>query len=245
MNVAVILAGGTGTRIGGPVPKQFIKVQGKPIMAYTLEIFQAHPNIDAIEIVCAPDMQGRVEKIVSGYGITKVRWYAPSGPTFQDSTVSGLFHLKGILDPSDTVLLQFAVSPMVTPEIIDDALRVCALHGNAIASEEMVLCTCIKDDEFSSTQSILRETLMGFSAPWAFRFGEVCAVYEEAIRRNILKDLEPHTTSVYFALGKTIYFSKTTRSNIKITQREDIDTFEGHLLLMQKRARETEEEKEA
>lgn len=241
MNIAVILAGGVGTRVGSPVPKQFIEVLGKPVMAYTLEIFQNHPKIDAIEIVCARDMRERVRDIVTAYGITKVRWYADGGATFQDSTVNGLFRLKGILDPEDIVLLQFAVSPMVTPEIIDDALRVCSLHGNAIASEEMVLCTCIKDDEFSSTQSILRETLMGFSSPWAFRFGEVCEVYEEAIRRDILKDMEPHTTSVYFALGKTIYFSKTTRSNIKITQREDLDTFEGHLLLMEKRAREKRE----
>lgn len=241
MNIAVILAGGSGTRVGGPVPKQFIEVLGKPVMAYTLEIFQEDPQIDAIEIVCAPSAQAQVQEIVETYGITKVRWYAPGGATFQDSTVNGLFALKGEINPSDIVLLQFAVSPMVTHEIIADAIRVCRLRGNAIASEEMVLCTCIKDDEFSSTTSILRETLMGFSSPWAFRFGEVCEAYEEAIRQDILKDLEPHTTSLYFALGKTIYFSKSTRSNIKITQKEDLDTFEGHLLLMQKRARQEEQ----
>lgn len=240
MNIAVILAGGVGQRVGAGVPKQFIRVLGKPIMAYTLEKFQNNPQIDAMEIVCAPDMLGEVEEIVETYGISKVQWYAPGGETFQDSAVSGLFALKGKIDSEDIVLLHFAVSPMVTDEIIEEAIRVCREHGNAIASNEMDLCTCIKDDEFSSTQSILRETLMGFAAPWAFKFGEVCEAYETAIRQNILNDLEPHTTSVYFALGKTIYFSKSSRSNLKITYKEDVDTFEGHLLLMQKRAEEKE-----
>lgn len=238
MNVAVILAGGSGTRVGGPMPKQFIEVQGKPIMAYTLEVFQNHSRIDAIEIVCAPDMQGRVEEIVSDYGITKVRWYAHGGDTFQASAVNGLFHLKGDLEPADIVLLQFAVSPMVTEEIISDAIRVCGMHGNAIASNEMDLCTCIKDDAHCTSKSILRENLMGFAAPWAFRFGEVCEAYETAISQGILDQLEPHTTSLYFALGKTLYFSKSSRTNIKITYKEDLDLFEGHLLLQQMRARE-------
>lgn len=240
MNVAVILAGGVGTRVGAQIPKQFIEVLGKPVIAYTLEIFQKHPQIDAIEIVCVSAMMDKVRGIVADYGITKVQWYAPGGETFQDSTVNGLFHLKGELQPEDIVLLQFAVGPMVTDEIIADAIRVCQLHGNAIASTEMDLCTCIKDDAYSTTQSILRETLMGFSAPWAFRFGEVCEAYETVIRQNKLKELEPHTTSVYFALGKTLYFSKSSRTNIKITYKEDLDIFEGHLLLMQKRAAEKE-----
>lgn len=242
MNVAVILAGGVGTRVGSQVPKQYIEVLGKPIIAYTLEKFQNHPQIDAIEIVCAPDMMDKVRGIVMDYGITKVQWYAPGGETFQDSTVNGLFHLKEKLCPEDIVLLHFAVGPMVTDEIIEDAIRVCELHGNAIASTEMDLCTCIKDDAYSTTQSILRETLMGFSAPWAFKFGEVCEVYETAIQQNILAELEPHTTSVYFALGKTLYFSKSVRTNIKITYKEDLDIFEGYLLLMQKRAAEREEQ---
>lgn len=240
MHIAVILAGGVGSRVGAGIPKQYIEVLGKPIMAYTLEKFQAHPKIDAIEIICAPEMEEKVREIVETYGITKVQWYAYGGATFQDSTVNGLFHLKGKIAPEDMVLLHFAVSPMVTDEIIDDAIRVCDLHGNAIASNEMDLCTCIKDDAFSTTQSILREDLMGFAAPWAFRFEEVCEAYETAIAQNMLDKLEPHTTSLYFALGKRLYFSKSTRSNLKITYKEDVDTFEGHLLLMQKRAAEKE-----
>ena len=235
MNVAVILAGGTGTRVGANVPKQFIEILDKPILAYTLDNFQNHPNIDAIEIVYHKDWRSEIERIVAQYGYDKVRWYAEGGDSFQASAMNGIFKLRDKLSPEDIVVLSFGVSPMTTAEIIDDSLRVCQKYGNAIASEDMALCTCIMDDEISSTQSILRETLKGFSNPWTFRFGEVCAVYEEAARRGILDTVEPHTTSVYFALGKRIYFSKTNTLNFKITTKEDLDLFEGLLLLRQKR----------
>lgn len=238
MNVAIILAGGVGSRIGANVPKQFIEIAGKPILAYTLEVFQNNRNIDAIEIVCHKEWLDEVERISEQYGITKKRWVTVGGETFQESTMNGIFNLKDELKPEDMVVISFGVSPMTTDEIIDDSIRVCRAHGNAIASEDMVLCTCIKDDEYSTTRSILRETLKGFANPWTFRFGELCEAYETAMEQGILDTLEPHTTSLYLALGKRLYFSKTTSTNIKITTKEDLDIFEGYLLLQQKRRNE-------
>ena len=240
MTTAIILAGGTGTRIGASVPKQFIEIQGKPILAYTLEVFESSPSIDAIEIVSHRDWVEEVKGIAARYGITKTRWVTEGGDTFQESVMQGLFRLKGEIAPEDLVVISFGVSPMTTHEIINDGIRVASLHGNAISSDPMTLCTCIKDDEESSTTSILRETLMGFANPWTFRFGEVVEAYETAIERGILGELEPHTTSLYFALGKRIWFSKSATTNIKITTPEDLDIFEGLLLLRQKRAMEEE-----
>lgn len=240
MTTAIILAGGTGTRIGASVPKQFIEIQGKPILAYTLEVFESSPSIDAIEIVSHRDWVEEVKGIAARYGITKTRWVTEGGDTFQESVMQGLFRLKGEIAPEDLVVISFGVSPMTTHEIIDDGIRVASLHGNAISSDPMTLCTCIKDDEESSTTSILRETLMGFANPWTFRFGEVVEAYETAMERGILGELEPHTTSLYFALGKRIWFSKSATTNIKITTPEDLEIFEGLLLLRQKRAMEEE-----
>lgn len=231
MNVAIILAGGTGTRIGAGMPKQFIRIMDKPILAYTLEIFQNNRNIDAIEIVCHKDWDSEIRKIVEEYGITKTRWYAPGGDTYQESFMSGVFNLKDKISSEDIVVSSFGVSPMTTDEEIDDSIRVAGLHGNAIASQDIPLCTCIKDNEECSTQSILRERLKGFANPWTFKFGELCEAYEEGIRRGILKDLEPHTTSLYFALGKPVYFSKASNYNCKITYKEDLEYFEGLMLL--------------
>jgi 2-C-methyl-D-erythritol 4-phosphate cytidylyltransferase len=231
MNVAIILAGGTGSRIGAGRPKQFIEILGKPILAYTLEIFQKNTNIDAIEIVCHKDWVDEIKEIVNRYGITKTKWYAPGGETYQESFMNGVFNLKDKISDNDLVISSFGVSPMTTDEEIDDSIRVAEIHGNAIASQDIPLCTCIKDDEESSTQSILRENLKGFANPWTFRYGELCEAYEEGFRRDILKDLEPHTTSLYFALGKTIYFSKASNYNCKITYKEDLEYFEGLMLL--------------
>lgn len=231
MNVAIVLAGGTGSRVGADVPKQFIEVQGKPVLAYTLECFQKNRNIDAIELVCHRDWMEQSREICRMYGIQKLRWVTHGGESFQESTLNGVFHLKDKLSPEDIVVISFGVSPFTSDEIIDDSIRVCREYGNAIASEDMVLCTCIKDDELGTTQNILRETLKGFSNPWTFRYGELVSAYEEAQSRGILESLEPHTTSVYLALGKKLYFSKTNRKNFKITTPEDLEIFEGLVLL--------------
>ncbi len=235
MNVGIILAGGSGTRVGSARPKQFIQVMGKPVLAYTLEVFQRDEQIDALEIVCQEEWNEEVNHIVETYGITKTKWIAPGGTTFQKSVLNGVFHLKGKIGEDDIVVISFGVSPMTTTEIINDGIKVCKEHGNAIAAEDMTLCTCIKDDEYSTTQSVRRETIMGFSNPWTFKFGELCEAYETAIEKDMLEDLEPHTTSLYLALGKRLWFSKTLSTNIKITTKEDLDIFEGMLLLEEKR----------
>ena len=231
MNVAVILAGGTGTRVGAGIPKQFIKVMDKPILAYTLENFEKNPNIDAIEIVCHKDWVDEVHKINNQYGISKAKWVTVGGNSFQESTMNGIFNLKGKINDDDIVVVTFGVSPMTPTADIDDSIRVCKEHGNAIAAADIDLCTCIKDDEYSSTQNIIRETLKGFANPWTFKFGELCEAYEEGLKKGILDGLEPHTTSLYFALGKRIWFSQCTTNNVKITRKEDVDAFEAHLLL--------------
>ena len=238
MNTAIILAGGVGARVGASIPKQYIEIMGKPILAYTLDNFQRDDNIDAIEIVCHDSWAEEVRNICARWGIDKLRWIAPGGSTFQESTLNGINHLRDKLSPTDIVVISFGVSPFTTPDIIDDSIRIASEHGNAISAEDWALCACIKDDEYGTTQSLIRETIKGFSNPWTFRFGELCEAYDEAQRRDILKDLEPHTTSVYLALGKRLWFSKSSGHNFKITLKEDLERFEGLLLLKQKREAE-------
>lgn len=232
---AIILAGGTGTRVGANVPKQFIKFNNKPVLAYTIDLFEQNANIDFIEIVCHKDWMDYVRDMVKSYGYKKVYWITNGGNTFQESTVNGVLNLKGKISTDDIVVISFGVSPMTPQEDIDDSIRVCKKYGNAISSKDIDLCTCIKDDEYGSTQNIIRETMKGFANPWTFSYGELLEAYETAIERNMLKDLEPHTTSLYFALGKRIWFSQCTSPNVKITTKQDLDIFEGYLLLQEKR----------
>ncbi len=238
MNVAVILAGGTGTRVGANIPKQFIEVLGKPILAYTLENFQLNSKIDAIEIVCHKDWIDEVKRICDKYGISKLRWLTIGGSTFQESTLYGIYNLRDKISPDDIVVISFGVSPLTTEDIVNDSIRVAKIHGNGISSEDSPLCTCIKDDEEGTTQNLIRETIKGFSNPWTFQYGELVETYDEVIRRGLLDTLEPHTTSAYLALGKRLWFSKSSGYNFKITLKEDLDKFEGLLLLKQKRESE-------
>lgn len=231
----MILAGGTGTRIGAEIPKQFIEIMNKPILAYSLALFQKNQNIDAIEIVCHKDWIDQVVKIKNEFEIFKTKWIVDGGNTFQESTMKGVFNLKNKISEDDIVVISFGVSPMTPQEDINDCIRVCQEHGNAIASADIDLCTCIKDDEFSTTQNIIRETIKGFANPWAFKFGELYDAYDEAIKLGILSTLEPHTTSLYLALGKRLWFSQCTNSNVKITRKSDLDIFEGYLLVQEKR----------
>ena len=235
MNVAVVLAGGTGTRVGANIPKQFIEVLNKPILAYTLENFEHNPEIDAIEVVCHKDWVEEVRKICEKYSISKLRWLTNGGDTFQESTLNGIYNLRDKIAADDIVVITFGVSPLTTADIVNDSIRIAKEHGNAISAEDSPLCTCIKDDEEGTTQNLIRETIKGFSNPWTFRYGELVEAYDEVIHRGILDALEPHTTSVYLALGKRLWFSKSSGYNFKITLKEDLDKFEGLLLLKQKR----------
>ncbi len=243
MNTAIILAGGTGNRVGGSVPKQFIKVRSKPILAYTLELFQSNPNIDAIEVVCHKDWMDEVEAICRDYSITKKRWLCTGGATFQESTINAVNNLKGKIADNDIVVISFGVSPLTPQEDINDSIRVAKEHGNAIAAADISLCTCIKDDEYSTTQSIIRETLKGFANPWTFKFGELYDTYRQAQSMGILDSIEPHTTSLYLAMGKRLWFSQYTACQSKITHKEDIDVFEGMLLLEEQRNKENNGDK--
>lgn len=235
MNVAIILAGGVGKRVGYNIPKQFIRVKGKPILAYTLENFEKNSMIDAIEIVSHEDWKDECKQIVRDYNISKFRWITTGGKDFQDSVINGIKNLKKDLNKQDIVVISFGVSPLTSQEVINDSINVCKKYGNGISSEDVTLLTCFKENELCSSQSVVRENLKAFSNPWSFIYGDICEVYEEAKEKGILDKIEPHTTSVYFELGRKIYFSKGESKNIKITTKDDLDLFEGYLLLQERR----------
>lgn len=107
MIVAVILAGGIGSRVGAERPKQFVEVLGKPILAYTIELFENNPKIDAIEVVCHKLWKPFLEKMISKYGYEKVKWIADGGETFQESVMNGIYFLVDKISMSDNVLIHY------------------------------------------------------------------------------------------------------------------------------------------
>jgi 2-C-methyl-D-erythritol 4-phosphate cytidylyltransferase len=229
MNYVIIIAGGVGSRLGAPVPKQFVEVLGKPVIAYTMEHFQNHPNIDAIELVCVDGFQEHLQGIADKYGITKVMKIVKGGSEYERSIMNGVAGLKGIARPDDVVMIHWAASPFLSEEIISDNIRVCKEKGNAITASYSYLLYGTNDGDCAK-KSINRETFMTLSAPQSFLYKVITDIYRQVEEKNMFDYVEAHTPAFMTELGIPIYFSKGSHANIKITTKEDIDLFLGYLL---------------
>lgn len=245
MNIAVILAGGVGSRLGASIPKQFIEVLGKPVLAYTLEAFEKHLEIDAILVVCVKPYINYIWEIKEKYGLTKLKWVTEGGSTFQYSVLNGIRFLEDKMNKNDIVLVHFGASPFITGDIISDAIRVCKKKGNAISTTDYYLLSgkkklksSVSDLDNYSEEYIDRDTIAIMNTPHAFRFGFIEDLYKQAVKTGLIDTVEPHTTTLMYAMRKKIYFSYGSQNNIKITRKEDLDLFEGYVLMKQKRALE-------
>lgn len=238
MNIAVILAGGVGSRVGAGMPKQFVKILGKPVIVYTIEAFQKHEDIDAIEVVCVKSHIDYMKELVDTYGLSKVKWITEGGADFQGSVLNGIKNLQDKCSEDDIVLVHFGASPFVEGDIIADAVRVCKIKGNAISTTPFYLLSGVKDDDEKTTKWIDRDTIACMNSPHAFRYGYIRDIYKRAVETGVIKEVEPHTTTLMYKMGETIYFSKGSQSNIKITTKEDLDLFEGYVLMKQRHAQE-------
>ena len=235
MVTVLMLAGGIGTRMGADIPKQFIEIKGKPIIAYTLDILEKNENIDSVEIVCVHGFEDLLEDIISKYGFKKVKWICEGGSTFSMSVYNGLKNLRDVLNSDDLLMIHMSVAPFIGDDIIDDAIRVAKEKGNSISENPCYLCMGSHDTDEYSTKSVLRETITGLNTPQTFRFGELIGLYDRAEVEGILEELEPHTTSVYYHYGKPLYFSKGSQLNIKITNQDDLDLFEAFCIMKEQR----------
>ncbi len=246
MNIAVILAGGVGNRVGAGIPKQFIDVLGKPVLAYTIEPFDKHPDVDALLIVCVKPYMDYIWEMKNKYGFEKLRWVCEGGATFQESVMNGMKYLSDKVDRDDIVLYHFGASPFITPDIITDVIRVCKEKGtNAISTTDYLLLSgekistkSVSDKDNYTEKYINRDTIAVMNTPHAFQYGFLVDMYKEAVETGMIETVEPHTTTLMYAMGKRIYFSKGSQTNIKITTKDDLGLFEGYVLEQQRKSKE-------
>lgn len=230
MNVPIILAGGVGSRVGANKPKQFIEIMGKPLIVYTIEIFQNHPEIDAIEVVCIESHVDYLKDLIGKYNLDKVKWITPGGKDFQHSVINGVNNLKDKLNEEDIVLVHYGASPFTSNDIISDAIKVCEKKGNSSPSISSPLLLGSNDGD-KSLKWIDRDKVIIHNTPQCFKFGYVTQLFDEAIEKNLIDKIEPHTTSLMYLMNREIYLSKGNQTNIKITTKEDLDLFEGYVLM--------------
>ncbi len=219
--------------MGAKVPKQFVEVLGKPIIAYTMEHFQNHSEIDGIELVCVDGYLEHLKGIAKKYGITKVIKIVKGGSEYERSIMNGVAGLDGIAQPDDVVIVHWAASPFITEDIITDSIRVCKEKGNAISACYSYLLYGSNDGDCAK-KAINRDSFMTLSAPQSFQYKVITNIYKQVVEKNMFETVdEAHTTVFMTELGIPLYFSKGSHSNIKITEKEDVEMFLGYQLAKQ------------
>lgn len=229
MIVAMILAGGTGSRVGAGRPKQFIEVFGKPIIAYTLDIYQKYPEVSAIEIVCHKDWRKYTENIVDIGEYHKVNWIIDGGKNFQKSVINGINELTEKISNDDIVMIHYAASPFTDSRIVADAIKVCKEKGMSASCIPCYQLMGTKDNA-ESRSWVNRDKYIQISCPQCYKFGYLKEIYRRSEEKGILENTEPHTTSLMYRLGETVYQSYGNQANIKITTADDIKLLKGLLL---------------
>lgn len=230
MNTAIILAGGVGSRVGANVPKQFIEVMGKPVLVYTIDIYQQHPEVDAIEVVCHAKYIDYLHELVDKYNLTKVRWIANGGETFQESCLNGINFLEDKLSDDDMIMIHYGAAPFTSQKTLTDAIRVCKEKGNAVSGIPCFQLLGTRDKGEVSEKWVDRDKFIQITCPYAFNYGFVKNLYKEAIEKGLLDKVEPHTTTLMQYMGYKLYLSYGDQTNIKITTKEDIQMFKGYIL---------------
>lgn len=231
MNIAVIIAGGSGHRMGQEIPKQFINVYDKPVLVYTLESFQKHPQIDAIEVVCIDGWQNVVEAYARQFNITKLKWIVTGGDSGQESIRNGVFNLEDKVSDDDTIIIHDGVRPLVDADVLTDVIVKCQKYGNAVSSMPYNEQIFVIDDEVSTTKYIPRETIRRVSTPQAYKFRKLDWAYHEAFEKKIGIYGSSYTNTMMVELGERLYFAAGSDMNIKLTTKDNLEMFKAYLNL--------------
>lgn len=232
MNFGLIIAGGSGQRMHQNIPKQFINVYDKPVIIYTLEAFQNHPEIDEIGVVCIDGWDGFLRAYAEQFSITKLKYIIPGGENGQGSIRNGIYELEKHGSPDDIVLIHDAIRPMISPEIITDCIYTAKKYGSAIATIPCAEAMMQTEDGYVSTGSYPRDNLRRTQTPQGFPLGRIADLHRRALQAGITNSVASCTLMI--EMGEQVHFSAGSEKNVKLTTPEDIDIFKA--LLKAKRA---------
>lgn len=227
MNIGLIIAGGVGARMQQAIPKQFMTIQDKPVIIYTLEAFEKHPSIDVIAVVCLEGWDNILESYARQYGITKLKHIIPGGENGQGSIRNGITELAKHYSDDSIVLIHDAIRPLVPRDVISECIAVTEQHGNAIVCipcQEAMLET---SDKVSSTSSYPRDNLKRTQTPQGFRLKTILDAHKKALEMGITNSVASCTLMI--EIGEKVYFSTGSEKNIKLTTQEDVEIFKAML----------------
>ena len=231
MNYALIIAGGSGNRMGQDIPKQFINVYDKPVLIYTLESFQRHPMIDAIEVVCLDGWHEVLWAYSRQFNITKLKWVVSGGSSAQESIRNGVYDLEDKAGDEDIVIIHDGIRPLVDDTVLTDVIQKAMQFGNGVTSlpynEQIFIVN--PEDETTTRKYIPRETLRRVSTPQAYQFRKLNDAYHKAFEQGIGIHGSQYTNTMMVELGETLHFAAGSDKNIKLTTKDDLELFKGYL----------------
>lgn len=229
MNIALIIAGGSGQRMQQEIPKQFLNVNDKPVIIYTLEAFQSHPDIDKIGVVCLDGWHDILRAYARQYKIDKLDWIVSGGENGQGSIRNGIFEAEQRYDGNDIILVHDAIRPMVSHEIISDCIVQCKKYGSAIVVTPCNTVVLRRNENQSAREVVLRDQLAITQTPQAFPIKRLAEAHRLALEQGITNSVASCTMMI--ELGETVHFSIGAETNIKLTTPDDLKIFKALLAI--------------
>lgn len=225
MNIAVLLAGGVDPNFKMDIPKQFVNVYNRPIIVYTMQKFQKHPEIDAIMIACLKGWENMVSAYAKQFHIDKLKWVITGGGSGQETSRLATEELMHSCREDDIVVIHDAIRPLVSDEIISDSIRSCNKKGMGVAAVTSMDNVMLTDDGICGLRSISRYAFRRIQTPQTYRLGELEEYHKEAVEQGISG--ENDTNNMVSKLGNRIFLSKGSDLNIKINTVEDVEMFKS------------------
>ena len=222
-NIALIIAGGSGNRMGQDIPKQFMHINGCPIIIHTMKCFQQHPDLDAIAVVCLKGWETVLQAYANQFNIDKLKWIFPGGDTGMQSIHNGIYGLREAgCTNDDLVLIHDSVRPLLSQDIISSNIATCKAYGYAITGIQCREAILESHDGFVSARSIPRDSMIRTQTPQTFRLGDIIQVHEEAKAKGIENSVASCTLIAEVG-GREMHIVPGSEKNIKVTTIEDLE----------------------
>lgn len=235
MNVAVILAGGLGLRLATEpgLPKQFHILNGKPVLIHTLEVFEAHHEIDRICVVCLAEWEGFLSQCLVKSGIKKVTDIVTGGKTRRHSILNALEMLRQSCAARDVILIHDGVRPFVSADLVSRTIAATKRYGSVTAAFHNYEALLLSEDGKRAVGILPRNTIYDIQTPQGFFFELGLECYLEAEKEQIPDDVSGG--DMFLALGRQVHMVSGSKANMKLTTRDDMEFLKALDLMMQTR----------
>lgn len=224
-NIAIIFAGGTGQRLNNSenaIPKQFLKINDKPIIVHTLELFEKHPDINKIYIAIHPDYIEYMQDLVKHYYITKTCGIVEGGVTGQDSVYKALKLAQKENEENSIVLIHDGVRPNITEGVITKNIECAKKNGNAITCTSCQETILVSENHTNPQHVPFRKDTFAAQAPQTFNLGEIIEAHEIVRKNNPQYNNIVDSCTLFKTLNKPTFMVEGNRGNIKITNLVDL-----------------------